>query len=148
MSLTLITNGLKFASVAFTRFFSKLSVTHWIYIGIGVVFLLAFKKIKAFVLAEIALYRVKTANDTTVKAVTLNVKEIARVAHAAIWGGGFKITEDEEAFVKAILQCPREYISDLAVEYAKIDGKNRNMFNDALKYLKTNQYNQIRHLFT
>ena len=113
----------------------------------GIIILFSLKKITAFIVQEVNLFRLKTANESTTIAgnsITINVKEIARNAYFAIWGGWF---EDEEAFIKAVLQCPKEYISQLATEYAKMDDKGKNIYNDAIKYLSTKQYNQVRHLF-
>jgi len=131
----------------FRRNFSKSPSYRWGAIICGIIVLFSFKKVKVWIVQEIALWRLKTANDSTTisgNSITINIKEIARNAYHAIWGGWF---EDEEAFIKACLQCPREYITELATEYAKIDSKGKNIYNDAVKYLSTNQYNQVRHLF-
>ena len=113
--------------------------------GVGGYFL--YKKIKSAFDKKANLNNIANANEkTTYAGISINVKELARNAYNAIWGGwGWK--EDEEAFVKAVLQCPKEYITTLATEYAKVNDKGKNIYNDALTYLREAQYNQIRHLF-
>ena len=125
----------------------KSSPPVWIWFFVAVVAVVAFKKVKNWVISEINLFRVKTETDGTTKPVTINTKEIARNCYHAIYGGFLRLFEDEEAFIKSLLQCPKDFIPDVAVEYAKIDGKGKNLYEDAREYLSDKQYNEIRHLF-
>ena len=141
-----IKDGYKYISRTAGRYIKSPSSV-WLWLLFAVVGLVAFKKVKNWVVSEINLFRIKTETDGTTKPVTVNTKEIARNCYHAIYGGFLRLFEDEEAFVKSLLQCPKDFIPEVATEYAKIDGKGKNLFEDAREYLSDKQYNEIRHLF-
>ncbi len=84
-------------------------------------------------------------SNTPVTVQSVNPAQLAKLAYDAIWGG-LGWFEDEEAFVLAVLQCPKELIYKMSIEYAKINNKGKVLQNDAVKYLSETQYSRIRHL--
>lgn len=94
--------------------------------------------------ADIKTYQ-QGAKPTVVSSV--NPSQVAQVCWDAIWGG-WGLTEDEGQFVETLISCPKEYINDVAIAYAKINGKGKNLYSDAVTYLRDSQYQKIRHLLT
>ena len=107
--------------------------------GFLIIIIIAFyTQIKAFIkglfavsstTADILDYQ--KAGNTTVEVSSINPAQKARLAYDAIWGGPFGMFEDEDAFVETLLSVPKEYIDKVAIEYAKIDNKGKNLYNDA-----------------
>lgn len=125
------------------------------WIAVVFVLLILRKKITALVsgifavgntTANIKDYQNNAASPTLVTSV--NPAQIAQLCWDAIWGGLWGVTEDETQFLETLISCPKEYINRVAIEYAKIGGKGKNIYSDAIKYLSSSDYARVRYLLT
>lgn len=124
--------------------------------GFLIIIIIAFyTQIKAFITGLFAVSNTtadildyQKSGNTAIEVTSINPAQKARFAYDAIWGGIFGFFEDEDAFVEAIISVPKEYIDKVAIEYAKIDNKGKNLYNDAKKYLRDSQYLKIQHLLS
>jgi len=121
---------------------------NWWLIGLCALFVVVFfEKIKSGLsrffgvkntVADIKIYNSGTYDQQT-------VRKLANEAWQAIWGG-LGWFEDEARFTKAIKDCPAGQMEQLAIEYAKIESKGKNIYNDAVEFLRESQYTSIKHL--
>lgn len=82
-------------------------------------------------------------------AIIINTYQVAQQVYDCFYNNDwFGWTEDEDGAIAAISSVPKSYVPEVAVKYAQIQGKGKNLYSDFVKYLSTSKYNSIKNHLT
>lgn len=88
-----------------------------------------------------------TATTTTPggQPVSVNLGTIASQINSAFHSGLFGMTEDEDAAIAALTNCPKQLIPDLSALYFQL--YDSNLKEDFQEYVSTEEWQKIEYLF-
>jgi len=90
-------------------------------------------------------YNVTTPTGQTVT-VTVNLAQVSQEIYDAFYNNDwFGSTEDEEAAIAAVKRVPKQLIPQLTQTYAQLF--NKDLRSDFVKYLSTDEFEQVAYLF-
>lgn len=90
-------------------------------------------------------YNVTTPTGQTVT-VTVNLAQVSQEIYDAFYNNDwFGSTEDEEAAIAAVKRVPKQLIPQLTQTYAQLF--NKDLRSDFVKYLSTDEFQQVAYLF-
>lgn len=90
-------------------------------------------------------YNVTTPTGQTVT-VTVNLAQVSQEIYDAFFNNDwFGSTEDEAAAIAAVKRVPKQLIPQLTQTYAQLF--NKDLRNDFVKYLSTDEFEQVAYLF-
>lgn len=78
----------------------------------------------------------------------VNLNANALGIYDAFYNYMFGMQEDEETAMELLLQTPTHRVKEMALIYATIQGKGKNMYSDFRKYLTATEYKKVSHKLT
>lgn len=121
-------------------------IIKWVILAaILVIAIIAFFKIKKMINDKKIQQQIDASKSVTIGGVPVSVPigTIAANINDAFSGW----SEDEERAISELLNCPKPLIPALSDAYFKISGGN-SLKGDFIKYLSTDEYNQVRNLLS
>jgi hypothetical protein len=121
-------------------------IIKWVILAIMlIIVVVAFIAIRKKILAKKLQAQIDAEKTVTINGTTLNIPigTIAANINDAFynhWGG-----EDEERAISELMNCPKALIPQLSEAYFNISG-GKSLKGDFIKYLSTDEFNQVRNI--